>query len=114
MNATTVAVDLAKNVFELAVPDAEWRIIERHRLSRARFARFLVHRLPCQVVMEACGSAHHWARRILAQGHTVRLLPPHYVTPSVGRSKTDLAGAWCWRLASRSMQYRRALGYSPA
>jgi transposase len=57
MHATTVAVDLAKNVFELAVADAEWRIVERHRLNRARFARFFVHRPPCQVVMEACGSA---------------------------------------------------------
>jgi hypothetical protein len=49
MNATTVAVDLAKNVFELAVADDEWRIVERHRLNRARFARFFVHRPPCQV-----------------------------------------------------------------
>ena len=85
MNATTVAVDLAKNVFELAVADAEWRIVERHRLNRTRFARFFVHRAPCQVVMEACGSAHHWARRILANGHTVRLLPAHYVKPCVFR-----------------------------
>jgi hypothetical protein len=44
MNATTVAVDLAKNVFELAVADADWRIVERHRLNRARFVRFFVHR----------------------------------------------------------------------
>jgi transposase len=57
MNATTVAVDLAKNVFELAVADVEWRIVERHRLNRAHFARFFVQRPPCQVVMEACGSA---------------------------------------------------------
>lgn len=52
MNFTTVAVDLAKNVFELAVADGEWRIVERHRLNRARFVRFFVHRPPCQVVMK--------------------------------------------------------------
>lgn len=106
MNSTTVAVDLAKNVFELAVADAEWRIVERHRLNRARFARFFVHRPPCQVVMEACGSAHHWARRLVAEGHTVRLLPAHYVKPYVGRSKTDRADAAALIEAARSSQIR--------
>jgi transposase len=102
MNATTVAVDLAKNVFELAVADGEWRIVERHRLNRARFVRFFVRRPRCQVVMEACGSAHHWARRLLAEGHTVRLLPAHYVKPYVGRSKTDRADAAALIEAARS------------
>jgi transposase len=106
MNATTVAVDLAKNVFELAVADGDWRIIERHRLNRARFACFFVHRPPCQVVMEACGSAHHWARRFVAEGHTVRLLPAHYVKPYVGRSKTDRADAAALIEAARSRQIR--------
>jgi transposase len=91
MNSTTVAVDLAKNVFELAVADAEWRIVERHRLNRARFAPFFVHRPPCQVVMEACGSAHHWARRLVAEGHTVRLLPAHCTAER----------SWCTALARR-------------
>jgi transposase len=106
MNSTTVAVDLAKNVFELAVADTEWRIVERHRLNRARFSRFFVHRPPCQVVMEACGSAHHWARRLVAEGHTVRLLPAHYVKPYVGRSKTDRADAAALIEAARSSQIR--------
>jgi transposase len=106
MNATTVAVDLAKNVFELAVADGEWHIVERHRLNRARFARFFVHRPPCQMVMEACGSAHHWARRFVAQGHTVRLLPAHYVKPYIGRSKTDRADAAALIEAARSSQIR--------
>jgi transposase len=106
MNSTTVAVDLAKNVFELAVADGEWRIVERHRLSRARFVRFFVHHRPCQVIMEACGTAHHWARCLLAQGHTVRLLPAHYVKPYVGRSKTDRADAAALIEAARSRQIR--------
>jgi transposase len=93
MNSTTVAVDLAKNVFELAVADADWRISERQRLNRARFAAFFVNRTPCRVVMEACGSAHYWARRIAACGHEVRLLPAQYVRAYVKRNKTDRADA---------------------
>jgi len=95
-----------KNIFELAVADGEWRTVERHRLNRARFACFFVHRPPSQVVMEACGSAHYWARRIRAQGHSVRLLPAHYVKPYVRRSKTDRADAAALIEASRSSQIR--------
>ena len=93
MNSTTVAVDLAKNVFEVAVAGADWRVCERHRLNRARFAAFFVHRSPCLVVLEACGSAHYWARRIAASGHEVRLLPAQYVRAYVRRNKTDRADA---------------------
>jgi hypothetical protein len=55
MHATTVAVDLAKNVFELAVADAHWRVVERHRLSRGQFERWFANRAVDRVVMEACG-----------------------------------------------------------
>ena len=68
MNATTVAIDLAKNVFQLAVADANWRVIEKHRLTRTRFERFFANRAAKRVVMEACGSAHYWARQIQALG----------------------------------------------
>ena len=93
MNSTTVAVDLAKNVFELAVAGADWRVTERHRLTRARFGRFFGNLPSCRVVMEACGSAHHWARKIAAAGHQVELLPPQYVWAYVRRNKTDRADA---------------------
>lgn len=93
MNSTTVAVDLAKNVFELAVAGPDWCVTERHRLSRAKFAGFFVHRARCNIVMEACGSAHHWARRLGAAGHVVRLLPAQYVRAYVKRNKTDRADA---------------------
>ena len=70
MHSTTVAVDLAKNVFELAVADARVASSRSACDSIGRdFARFFVHRDPCRVVMEACGSAHYWARRIAACGH---------------------------------------------
>jgi transposase len=93
MHSTTVAVDLAKNVFELAIADHEGRISERLRLNRTRFSAFFVHRTPCRFVMEACGSAHYWARRIAACGHEVRLLPAQYVRAYVRRNKTDRADA---------------------
>ena len=93
MHATTVAVDLAKNVFELAVADQHWRVVERHRLSRGQFERWFANRAVDCVVMEACGSAHHWGRWLTALGIEVRLLPPRYVRPYVKRNKTDAADA---------------------
>lgn len=89
MSSVTVAVDLAKNVFELAVSNTAGRITERKRLSRAQFERFWADRLPCRVVMEACASSHYWGRRLRSLGFEVALIPPHYVRPYVRRSKTD-------------------------
>ena len=93
MNATTVAVDLAKNVYQLAVADPNWRVIEKHRLTRAQFERFFANRSAKLVVMEACGSAHFWARHLQALGMEVRLLPPRYIRAYVKRNKTDAADA---------------------
>lgn len=93
MQAKTIAVDLGKNVFEIAMADESWRVTERHRLSRARFGRFFVDRPGCRVVMESCGTAHFWARRIRAAGHEVALLPAQYVRAYVRRNKTDRADA---------------------
>ncbi|CAK0752077.1 transposase [Gammaproteobacteria bacterium] len=93
MKSTTVAVDLAKTVFELAIANDQGRIIERKRLSREAFSQFFVNRPPCRVVMEACGSAHYWARTFQNYGHTVKLIPPQYVKPYVRRNKTDRADA---------------------
>jgi transposase len=93
MHATIVAVDLAKDVFELAWADAHHHVIARKRLSRTAFARCLHAQPPCTVLMEACGSAHYWGRRFTAQGHTVRLLPARDVRPYVRRNKTDRTDA---------------------
>jgi transposase len=106
MNATIVAVDLAKNIFEIAAADADWRVAQRSRLPRAKFFGFFVQLEPCQVVMEACGSAHYWARRISALGHTVRLLPAHYVKAYVRRNKTDRADAAALLEAARCAEIR--------
>jgi transposase len=89
MHATTVAIDLAKDVFELGFADASHRVFERKRLSRKSFAHCLDNRPPLRVVMEACGSAHYWGRRFEALGHQVLLFPPRDVRPYVRRNKTD-------------------------
>lgn len=89
MHATTVAIDLAKEIFELAFADAQGRVIERKRLSRKGFVRVMEQRPPLRVLMEACGSAHDWGRRFARQGHTVRLLPARDVRPYVRGNKTD-------------------------
>jgi transposase len=106
MHSTTVAVDLAKSVFELAISDAEGKITERLRLNRARFSAFFVQRPRCRVLMEACGSAHYWARCIARHGHTVELLPAQYVSRYVRRSKTDRADAAALIEAARCGEIR--------
>lgn len=88
-----VGVDLAKNVFQLCVADAAWRPVESQRLSRAQFERWFANRAVSRVVMEACGSAHHWARWLAGLGIAVTLLPARYVRAYVKRNKTDAADA---------------------
>jgi transposase len=102
MNATTVAVDVAKNVFELAVADASWKVISSARLTRAQFERWFDNRQVKLVIMEACGSAHHWARWLQARGIEVRLLPAQYVRAYVKRNKTDAADARALLEAARA------------
>jgi transposase len=91
MECTTVAVDLAKDVIESAVANQQGRIVKRHRLGRRDFSQFLATHPACSIVMEACGSAHYWARTAKACGHGVRLLPAQYVRPYCRRNKTDRA-----------------------
>ena len=93
MNATTAAIDLAKNVFQVAITRGTGPAIEEHRLSRAQFERFFSNRSVDRVVMEACGSAHHFARRLASLGIEVILIPAQYVRAYVRRNKTDRADA---------------------
>lgn len=106
MDATTAGVDLAKNVFQIALADERGHIVERHRLSRARFELFFSNRGACRIVMEACGSAHHHARRLRSLGHTVVLLPAQYARAYVRRNKTDAADAAALIEASRCEDIR--------
>lgn len=106
MNATTVAVDLAKSVFQLAVADEQWRRVETQRLTRTQFQRWFANRDVGLVVMEACGSAHHWARWLNTLGIEVRLLPAQYVRAYVKRNKTDAADAAALLEAARAADVR--------
>jgi transposase len=89
MKDTTIAVDVAKSVFEVAVSSRPGHVRARHRLSRDGFARLLGEQSAATVVMEACGSAHYWGRRAQRHGHRVVLIPPHVVRPYVQGNKTD-------------------------
>ena len=92
-DATVVGVDLAKSVFQLAVANGSWKVVESHRLTRTQFERWFGNRRVDLVVMEACGSAHHWARWLNALGVPVKLLPAAYIRAYVKRNKTDAADA---------------------
>ena len=91
MHATTIGLDLAKHVFQLHGVDQEGTVVLRRRLRRAEVVRFFSSLPPCLVGMEACSTAHHWARELSALGHEVRLMPPTYVKPYVKRGKNDAA-----------------------
>lgn len=86
---TIVGVDLAKSVFQVHAANAEGRAVVRKRLPRTRFLAFMSAVPRCVVAMEACATAHHWARELQALGHDVRLIPPIYVKPFVKRQKND-------------------------
>ncbi|WP_119681944.1 IS110 family RNA-guided transposase [Indioceanicola profundi] len=90
---TTVGLDLAKNVFQVHAIDSAGKVLARRQLRRAEVLRFFSALPQCLVGMEACASAHHWARELVALGHEVRLMPPAYVKPYVKRGKTDAADA---------------------
>jgi transposase len=106
MDSTTIAVDLAKSVFEIAVSEKLGHVDRRHRLSRAQFERFLLREKKATIVMEACGTAHFWGRLAQGAGHRVVLLPPHTVRPYVLRNKTDGADAKALLEALRNRDLR--------
>jgi transposase len=80
MDATTVAVDLAKDVFQVAMANRAGRIVDRQRLTRRQFERFIdALAAETDVIMESCGTSHYWGRRMHAHGLRVQLLPVQYV-----------------------------------
>lgn len=104
--STTIAVDLAKSVFQVAVSKHPGKVSESHRLSREQFVDFFAQRSSSLVVLEACGTAHFWARQLESLGHRVRLLPPAQVRAYVPRNKTDAADARALLEAHRNEQIR--------
>jgi len=90
---STIGLDLAKNVFQVHGADASGAVVFRKKLRRHQVLTFFAGQPSCTVAMEACASAHHWAREIGRLGHAVRLIPPAYVKPFVKRQKNDAADA---------------------
>jgi transposase len=93
MQVSTIGLDLAKRVFQVHGVDAAGRVVLRRKLRRAEMEAFFAGLAPCLVGIEACATAHHWARVLQAHGHEVRLIPPAYVKPYIRRGKTDAADA---------------------
>ena len=88
-----IGVDLAKNFFQVHGIEREDGSSVQRKLTRAKFREFFSRLTPCRVGMEACGSAHYWARDLRAMGHEVVLIAPAYAKPYVKRGKNDAADA---------------------
>lgn len=89
-----IGLDLAKQVFQVHAADAKGRCVLRKQLKRCEVLRFFAKLTPCTVAtMEACGTAHYWAREIAKLGHKAQLIPPAYVKPYVKRGKSDAIDA---------------------
>ncbi len=90
---TIIGLDLAKRAFQAHGATAEGQVAFRKKLSRGQVLAFFASLRPCVVAMEACATAHYWARELGALGHDIRLVPPAYVKPFVKRQKNDAADA---------------------
>jgi transposase len=90
---TTVGLDLAKSIFQIHGSDQDGRPVVRKKLRRGQVIAFFAGLEPCLVGMEACASAHHWARELEVLGHEVRLIPPQYVKLFVKTNKNDASDA---------------------
>jgi transposase len=88
-----VGLDIAKSVFQLHTVDMNSGEIVNQQLKRAKVLTYFSNRAPCVIGIEACGGAHHWARQLSQQGHSVRLIHAKVVRPFVGGNKTDAADA---------------------
>jgi transposase len=107
MEITTIGVDLAKNVFQVHGVDQRGKTVLRKQLRREHMVEVFAKVSPCLVGMEACGSAHHWARVLQGQGHTVRVIASQFVKPYVKSNKNDAADAEaiCEAVARPNMRF---------
>jgi transposase len=104
---STIGLDLAKRVFHVHGVEPSGQVVVRRKLTRGQVLPFFRKLPPCLVGIEACATAHYWARELVALGHTVRLMPPAYVKAYVKRSKTDAAdaAAICEAVTRPSMRF---------
>ncbi len=107
MQITTIGLDLAKHIFQLHGVDADEKVVEKRRLRRAQVLSYFAKLPPCRIGMEACATAHFWARELQRLGHEVRLIPPQYVKAYVKRGKNDAAdaAAICEAVTRPSMRF---------
>ena len=107
MKITTVGIDLAKNVFQVHGVNEHGKAVLKKQLRRDQIAEFFAQLPPCLIGMEACGSAHHWARKLGGFGHDVRLMAPQFVKPYVKTNKNDAADAEaiCEAVARPNMRF---------
>ena len=106
-SVTTVGLDLAKHVLQVHGVDASGRVVVAKAIRRNKLLEFFASLPPCLVGLEACGSAHHWARELLRLGHDARMMPPSYVKPYIRRQKNDAsdAAAICEAATRPSMRF---------
>ena len=107
MKITTIGIDLAKALFQVHGVDERGKAVLRKQLKRKDVVSFFANLEPCLIGMEACGSAHYWARKLTALGHTVRLMAPQFVKPYVKTNKSDRndAEAICEAVARQNMRF---------
>lgn len=107
MKITTIGLDLAKNVFQVHGVDTHDKVVVKKALKRAQVLPFFVKLEPCLIGIEACGSAHYWARKLTDLGHTVKLMAPQFVKPYVKTNKNDAAdsAAICEAVRRPSMRF---------
>ena len=107
MKATTIGFDLAKTEFQVHGVNAAGKVVIRKKLRRAQVLPFFAKLSACTVGMEACASAHHWARKLIELGHTPKLMAPQFVKPYVKANKTDAADAEaiCEAVARPNMRF---------
>jgi transposase len=107
MNITTIGIDLAKSVFQVHGTDERGKAVLAKVLRRAEMMRFFTQLPPCLIGMEACGSAHFWARKLTDLGHTVKLMAPQFVKPYVKTNKNDArdAEAICEAVGRANMRF---------
>ena len=107
MKITTIGIDLAKTVFQVHGVDERGKAVLRKQLKRKDVVSFFANLEPCLIGMEACGSAHYWARKLSELGHTVRLMAPQFVKPYVKTNKSDRndAEAICEAVARPNMRF---------
>jgi transposase len=105
--AITIGIDIAKSVFQIHGVDADGTVVIRRRVGRAKVLEFFADLPPCLVGMEACATAHLWARELKKFGHDTRLMPPTYVKAYVKRGKNDAAdaAAICEAVTRPSMRF---------